>query len=75
MWQSASAAQATHLQAIIYIPSAFAIHTSPARTALVATAEHVVGMATSSSTHLWGMAEQALVVVATLVAATVATLS
>ena len=63
--QSASAAQATHLQAAAHIPSALAIYTSMARSALIATAEHVVGVATSTSGHLQGIAEQALVVVAT----------
>ena len=63
--QSTSAAQATHLQAAAHIPSALAAHTSMAHSALVATAEHVVGVATSASAHLQGTAEQALVVAAT----------
>ena len=63
--QSVSAAQATHLQAAAHIPSALATHTSMARSALVATAEHMVGVATSTSAHLQGTAEQALVVAAT----------
>ena len=63
--QSASAAQATHLQAAAHIPSALAAHTSMARSTLVATGEHVAGVATSTSAHLQGMAEQALVVAAT----------
>ena len=59
--QLASAAKATHLQAAAHVPSALAAHTSMAQSALVATAEHMVGAATSSSAHLQGTVEQALV--------------
>ena len=52
LWQSSSAAQATHLQAAAHIPSALAAHTSVAHSALVTTAEHVAGIATSSVAHL-----------------------
>ena len=63
--QSASTAQATHLQAAAHILSALGAHTSMAHSALVATAENMAGVATSASAHLQGTVEQALVVVAT----------
>ena len=60
--QSASAAQATHLQDAAHIPSTLVAHTSVARSALVATMEHVTSMATSSLAYLQGTVKQALVV-------------
>ena len=70
MQQSAFAAQATHLQATAYVPSALGAHTSTAQSALVATAENVVGAATNSSAHLQGTVEQALVVTVSHIVAT-----
>ena len=67
--QSASATWASHLQAANHIPSVLVAHTSAAQSALVATAEHVAGVASSSSAHLQGTAEQALVAAAHHVAA------
>ena len=48
---------------------ALAAHTSVARSALVATAEHVAGVATSSSVHLQGMVKQVLVATASHIVA------
>ena len=65
----ASAAQATHLQVAAHVPSALVAHTSTAQSILVATVEHVVGVATSSLAHLQGIVEQALVATVSHIAA------